>query len=163
MAVRILLLVTTIAALALASPSELLLGRAAPVVLCGAVLVALAPRTRIVSVVLVTAASGWLLSTIIFDDRVSAWRLVALAAAMYLVHTLAALAAVLPYDAVIPQGVLASWLVRASLIIALSASLGILALVEARRLQGATYLVASLGGVCLVGLMLWVLTRSVRR
>lgn len=163
MAVRILLFVTTAGALALASPSSLLLGWAAPVVFCGAALVALAPRTRIVSVVLVLAMSGWLLSTIVFDDRVLAWRLVALAAAMYLAHTLAALAAVLPYDAVIPQGVLASWLVRASLIIAVSASLGILALVEAWRLWGPTYLVASIIGVVLVGPMLWALTRSARR
>lgn len=161
--VRGALCFATITALALAAPSGLLLGRAAPVVLCGALLVTLAPRSRIVSFVLVGAAVGWLLSTTVFDDRVLAWRLVALAAAMYVVHTLAALAAVLPYDAVIPPGVLAAWLVRASLIAAISASLGILALIEARRLVGPTYVLASIGAVLITGLLVWVLTRSVRR
>ncbi len=159
---RGLLFAVTLVALALAVPSTELIGRATPVVLLGAVAVALAPRGRVVSFVLLLTATAWLVSTILFDDSVLAWRLVALAAAMYLVHSLAALAAVLPYDAVIPPGALAAWLVRASSVVAVSAGLGLFALVEARRLVGPTYLLASIGGVAVAGGLVWVLTRSAR-
>lgn len=161
--VRGLLFAVTAVAVGLAVPSTLLLGRGALLVLGGAFLVTVAPRGRLVSFVLLATATSWLLSTIAFDDRITAWRLVSLAGAMYLVHTLAALAAVLPYDAVVPPGAVAAWLVRASLVAAVSGALGVVALVEARRLVGPTYLAASVGGVAVVGLLVWLLARVARR
>lgn len=161
--VRALLFATTAVAVALALPVGMLLGKGAGAVLVGAVAVTVAPRSRVVTAVLLATGLSWVVTTVAFGDRVLAWRLVALAAAMYLVHTLAALAAVLPYDAVIPPGVLAAWLVRASLIVAISAGFGLFALAERPRLGDSSYLVASIAGVGIVGVLVWVLTRSVRR
>ena len=44
---------------------------------------------------------------------VALWRVLAIATLLYLGHTLAALAAVLPYDAVVNLDVVVAWLVRA--------------------------------------------------
>jgi hypothetical protein len=161
--VRIMLFVAGLVALGLAAPTQLLLGRVGALVVLGAVLPALAPRGRLVSAVLLLAAFGWLASTTVYHADVVAIRLVALAGAMYLVHTLAALAAVLPYDAVLPPGVVGGWLFRAAIVVAISAVLGIAALVEAPVVTGPGYLAASLIGVVIVAALLWALTRAARR
>ncbi|MBT8227948.1 MAG: hypothetical protein HKP61_22735 [Dactylosporangium sp.] len=163
LAVRTLLLLAGLTTLGLAMPSRLLLGRFTVFLVAGAVVVAMAPRGRLVSVLLLIAGFGWMASTILFDDRVVMWRLVGLAMAMYLVHTLAALASVLPYDAVLPPGVVAGWLLRAAVTLVVSAGLGIFAMVEAPLVVGPVYLLASVGGVAVVGALAWVLTRGVRR
>lgn len=161
--VRALLFAATLVAVALAVPAGMLIGKGLAAAFVGAVVVTLAPRSRMVTTVLLATGMGWVVTTVAFDDRVLAWRLVALASAMYLVHTLAALAAVLPYDAVIPPGVLAAWLMRASGIVAISAAFGLFALVERPRLGDSSYLIVSVFGVGVIGGLIWVLTKSVRR
>jgi hypothetical protein len=161
--VRGLLLAAGVTTLALATPGPLLLGKGAPAVLAVALLVAVAPRGRLVSVLLLTAATSWLISTIAFHEHIAAARLVGLAAAMYLVHSLAALAAVLPYDAVLPPGVLAGWLLRAATVAGCCAAIGLGALVEAPGTGGPGYLLGSIVGVAVVGVLVWVLARTARR
>ena len=163
LAVRVLLFGAGLVTLALATPAQLLLGRAMALVLLGAALVALAPRGRFVSVVLLSAGFGWLLSTTAYHNHVTVSRLIGLASAMYLVHTLAAFAAVLPYDAVLPPGVIGGWLLRTGIVVAVSSGLGIFALVEAPVVTGSGYLIASIAGVFIVGALVWVLTLAVRR
>lgn len=161
--VRVLLFVLAAAMLALAAPSSKLLGPGLALVVAGPVLVALMPRGRMVGLALLVAMAAWLVGTIVYDDRIVAWRLVALAATMYLTHNVAALAAVLPYDSVIPPGVLASWLVRAASVVGVSGAIGVFSLVEARWLMGPTYVAATVVGVAAVGVLVWFLTRPVRR
>lgn len=161
--VRVLLLVVTLAALGLAMPSAWILSRFMAVLVIAAVVVALVPRGRFVSIMLVGAVVLWLAATTAFHEDIVVWRLVALAAAMYLVHTLAALAAVLPYDAVLPPGAVAGWLLRGGLTLVVSAGLGLFAMIEAPLVIGPVYLTASIGGVIVTGALVWVLVRAARR
>jgi hypothetical protein len=162
LAVRLLLFAAGATTVALATPTQFLLTRGLPIAVVGAAVVALAPRGRMASWLLLAAAFGWLASTILFGNPVGVARLVGLSAAMYLVHTLAALAAVLPYDAVLPPGVVGGWLLRAAIVLLTSSGLGIFAMVEAPVVTESGYLLASIVGVLVVGALLWVLTRAGR-
>ena len=85
-----------------------------------------------------------------------------LAAALYLQHNLSALAAVLPYDAIIGPGVLLRWLARAGAVVALTAGLALFAVVAPLYVSG-RYLLASLAGLALMGLIVGYLARLVGR
>lgn len=163
MLVRGLLFAAAAAALGLAMPSELLLSRYAIAALALAAAVALAPRGRMATAVLLIAAGSWVVATVLFDDRVVYWRLAALAGAMYLVHSLAALAAVLPHDAQMSHGLLGRWLLRAGAVIVLSSALGMLTLAESEVFGGRSYLLASIVGVAIVGALVWVIGQATRR
>lgn len=139
-----------------------------------AALPAVWPRGPWVTVVVLVAAAGWLAGTGLANlpDRtapadVPAGRLLVLAAALYLVHSLAALAATLPYDAVVVPDVLARWLLRALgviLVSALFAALllaGLTGLVEASG--GRAYLAVTLAGLAVAVVLVMVLARRVRR
>src|SRR5262245_44416632 len=116
-------------ALALAMPGDVVLSlRGGLVLLAIALLPALLPRTRMVSLVLFTAVVAWVVTSVAYDEPISTWRLVGLAGALYLVHTGAALASVLPYDTVTSPGVLVAWLLRALGVVAVTALFGALAL-----------------------------------
>jgi hypothetical protein len=107
--------------------------------------------------------TGWLLSTTAYLAPVSYWRLVALAALLYLLHSLAALAAVLPYDAVVSAGVFGRWFRQAGLVVLLTAALGLFAVVVPAHLGGARYLAASLIGLVLIGALAGYLALLARR
>jgi hypothetical protein len=74
------------------------------------------------------AVAGWLLSTYGYGERAAVWRLLALAAALYLLHSLCALACALPYDAEVGVEVVAAWLMRALGVVLGSAVLSIVLL-----------------------------------
>jgi hypothetical protein len=138
---------------ALAWPVDVTLGRAGLVLLVLAALPVLAPSTRLVTGAILTAVAGWLASTTVYGEPVSYWRLVALAGSLYGVHTLAALAAVLPLDAIVAPTVLAQWLLRAGVVLALTAVVAMFTLLAPAYLGGRRYLVASLAGLAaMIGL-----------
>jgi hypothetical protein len=138
---------------ALAWPVDVTLGRAGLVLLVLAALPVLAPRTLLVTGAILTAVAGWLVSTTVYGEPVSYWRLVALAGSLYGVHTLAALAAVLPLDTIVAPAVLAQWLLRAGVVVALTAVVAMFTLLVPAYLGGRRYLVASLAGLAaMIGL-----------
>jgi hypothetical protein len=100
---------------------------------------------------------------VLLAEPVTFWRLVGLAAALYLGHSLTALAAVLPYDAIVEPEVLARWLSRAFLVVAASAALALALLVGSAVWGGEPLLIASLLGlgvaVGLAALLAWLLRR----
>ena len=100
----------------MAWPSEVTFNPTGLLLVLAAVLPAVAPHGRLVTVFLLSAVFGWLVATAAYDEPVAYWRLVFLAAGLYGVHTLAALAAVLPTDARVSVGVLAQWLLRAGVV-----------------------------------------------
>jgi hypothetical protein len=146
--------------LALAFPSEVLHNVAA-IVLAGivALLPALFPRTRIVGLAVFACAFGWVLGTLVYGEVVSVPRLIGLSAAVYLMHSLAALSAVLPYDAVVSPGVLSGWLLRAAATVAVSAIVSVVMLLLVKATLGPVFLVASLVGVLAAGALAFLIAR----
>jgi hypothetical protein len=139
------------AALLVAFPGDLLAlpGAAAGLVVCGAV-PALAPRTRLTTIVLLLAVGGWITATTAYAEPVTVPRLVVLACLLYLVHTTTALAAVLPYDTVVSPAVLVRWLARTAVVLALTAGFAVAAVLGSQAVGGHAYLVAAVAGVLLV-------------
>jgi hypothetical protein len=74
-------------------------------------------------------------------------------------HSLAALAAVLPYDAVVSPGVISGWLLRAGATVAVSAIVSVVLLLLVKATLGPVYLVASLVGVLAAGALAYAIAR----
>jgi hypothetical protein len=108
---------------------------------------AVAPRGHGATVSALTVVAGWLVSTVGFDTRVALWRVLTLAMLLYIGHSLTALAAVLPSDAVVNLDVIGGWLVRAALVVLLSAVLTVVTLALSADLAGGAFLVATLVGI----------------
>jgi hypothetical protein len=147
----------------IAWPAAVVLGRTVLVLVVLAVLPVLAPRTLMVSLSIFGAVLGWLVATTAYGEDLSYWRLVVLAGSLYLVHTLAALATVLPYDAVVSPGVLSRWLLRAGVVVALTAAVALFALLVPVYLGTHRYLVASLVGLALMLVVAGYLAALARR
>ncbi|WP_432831685.1 hypothetical protein [Dactylosporangium sp. CA-092794] len=124
-----------------------------------ALLPGLFPRSRLVGLAIFACAFGWLAATTVYGEPVWLPRLVALSAALYLMHSLAALAAVLPYDAVVSPGVLSGWLLRALAVVAASALVSVALMLAARLTVGPVFLAASLAGVLAAGVLAWMIAR----
>ncbi len=112
-----------------------------------ALLPAFAPRGRGATISALVVVAGWLLDTASYDGEVALWRVLTLATLLYLGHTLAALAAVLPYDAIVNFDVIGQWLGRALVVIAVSAMLTVAALGMSAKLAGGAFLVATFVGL----------------
>lgn len=164
MLVRGGLFFTALLAQALAWPLDVTLGRAGLVMLVVAALPVLAPRTLLVGAAILVAVVGWLASTTFYGEPVSYLRLIALAAALYGVHTLAALSAVLPLDTIVAPTVLAQWALRAGVVVGLTAVVAMFTLLVPAYVGGRRYLVASLAGLAaMIGLAGYLATLVRRR
>jgi hypothetical protein len=161
--VRGALFVVALLAQLIAWPASVVLGRAVLLLVVLAILPVLAPRTLMVTLSIFAAVLGWLVATTAYGEDLTYWRLVVLAGALYLVHTLAALATVLPYDAALSPGVLTGWLLRAGAVVALTAAVALFALLVPVYLGTHRYLVASLIGLALVMVVAGYLAALARR
>lgn len=161
--VRVGLFVAALSGLVLAWPLDVTIGPAFLAFLVVAALTALLPRGPMPTLYLLVALVGWAVSTIVLAANPDFLGLVLLAAALYLTHNLAALAAVLPYDAVVAPGVLVRWLARTGVVLAMTAVLALFAVVVPVYLGQHSYLVASLLGLALVAVTVAYLARLVRR
>lgn len=131
---------------ALATPS------AVPLLFFGA-LAAVAPRTRMVTLAVLVPAAAWVIATATSGAPASPVRLLLLAAALYLVHSTAALAAQLPYDAIVSPAVLRRWFARVGLVLGATAVVGMYVLLAGQVLGGAATLLATTAGLAVaVGL-----------
>lgn len=136
-----------------------------------AVLPALAPRGPWVTVVVLASVAGWLADTGLpvvagtgTGDRVpDPGRLLVLAGALYLLHTLAALAATLPYDTVVAPEVTTRWLLRALAVVVVSALLSVAVMAGLSGLAAdRTYAAAGLAGLAVAVATAGLLARSPR-
>lgn len=162
--VRVLGALSAIAGLALAVPAEVAGSPrflvAAPVALG----VALFPRTRWITVVLLLTVFAWLVTSIAFEDGpVSIGRVAAIGLSLYLTHACATLAAVLPYDSVVSPGLLARWALRTGAVLALSLGFGAGAMAVLDQLRPVQSVVGPIVGSViaagLAGLLAWHLRR----
>lgn len=108
---------------------------------------AFAPRGRAATFAALTVIAGWLVDTTFYDTPVTLWRVLVIAAALYLGHSLTALAAVLPYDSVVNIDVVGLWIARALGVILISAVLTVFALGLSAELAGPPFLVATVVGL----------------
>jgi hypothetical protein len=152
-----------ILAMSVAWPAELVFGRPGVLLYLVALYPAVAPRGNGPTVAIIIAAAGWLLDTTWYGKSVKLWHVISLAALAYLVHTLAALAAALPYDAIVQVGVLTGWLLRAAGVILIASVLIVVTLGLASELTGRQFLVANLVGLAAASAATLLLTRLVRR
>ncbi|MGN9906351.1 hypothetical protein ACTMTJ_02250 [Phytohabitans sp. LJ34] len=152
-----------LAALVVGYPAEMRAGYFTGVLVILAGIAAILPRSPWVTVAILAAVSGWVVSTIWYEDPVELWRLIALASFLYLTHSLAALSALLPYDAHVPAEVTVRWLSRALAVVLGSAVLTVLLLSAANRGGDRDLLVAALAGLGVAlgatALLAWLLRR----
>jgi hypothetical protein len=85
-----------------------------------AVVTALAPRTVMPTAVIMLATVGWLISGADYGSGTGFARLWLLAVLIYLIHSGAAMAAVLPYDALVTPGTFRPWLRRGLIVTGLT-------------------------------------------
>jgi hypothetical protein len=154
---------SALSAFVVAYPVQLTTSRLMGVLVLAALLPAVSPRGRGATVAVVLAVLGWLLDTGWNGQPVALVRLLVLATLIYLVHSLTALAAALPYDAVVAVDVVGRWLGRTFAVVSGSAvvTVGVLAL-TAPAGSGNVAVVAVAGFAAAVGaavLLAWLLRR----
>ena len=124
---------------------------------------AVAPRGRGATLAALAVVGGWLADTVMEDAPVALWRVLTIATALYLGHSLTALAAVLPHDAIVNVDVIGLWLARALAVVLVSALLTVVALALTAELAGEPFLIATVVGLaCAAGATL-LIARLVRR
>ena len=160
--VRAAIFFSTLVGLLLAYPSEVLRERALVVPLV-ALLPAVGPRRIWPTFAVLVTVGGWLLAIDGYGRPVALWRLLAVAAALYLTHTLCALAAVLSYDAVVDPDLIVRWLLRAVAVLLGAAVLGVLLVELAGVGGGGGFRAATVAGlavaVAVTALLGWLLRR----
>ncbi|MFC8615155.1 hypothetical protein ACFT9M_01875 [Micromonospora purpureochromogenes] len=162
--VRAGIFLTVLVGLLLAYPVEIFSARALLALTVVAVLPGVAPRRGWPTFAALVTVGGWVIASAGFDRPIALWRLLAVAAALYLAHTLCALAAVLPYDAVVDPDLVLRWLSRAGVVILATAVVGVILAWLGEIGGGAGFQAATVAGllvaVGLSGLLGWLLRRG---
>jgi hypothetical protein len=155
--------VTLLVAAAVALPSGGVHSRLFVLFAALAALAGLFPRTRLVSLALFATAASWFATSFGISGSTATARVLVLAAALYLAHSCAALAAVLPHDCVVAAGTIGRWASRTLLVLAASLALGALGLALVGQLQSVSSIigpiVGSLIAAGIAGLLAWQLRR----
>jgi hypothetical protein len=151
-------------ALFLAFPAEVVRSGNVGILLMLAVLPALRPRGIFTTFTVLAAAVGWLTATGVYGEPITIWRLTALAGALYVLHTTAALASVLPYDTVVAPAVLVGWLLRAGAVLVLTAGFAGAVVIGVLPLAASgTFLAASIVGLAVMAGLAFLLAYLRRR
>ena len=155
--------VTGLGALLTAYPADLVSSRMVLALMLLAAMPMIAPRGRWTTLVALATVGGWLYATLAYEEPVTLVRLFGIAGLLYLTHSLAALGAVLPHDAMVAPEVLVRWVGRALLVVAASVVLSLVVVAGADLLRQGEYLAASLVGLAvavgLAALLAWLLRR----
>jgi hypothetical protein len=162
--VRCAVFLTGLVAVVLAFPAEALFARGGWLLLAAPLVPAALPRGRMTTALAGLVIIGWLAATTVGGRPVELWRLLALSGALYLLHTLAALAAVLPYDAIVPVVVVVRWAGRALAVLLGSAVLAVAVLTVVEGTGSRPMLTAALLGLAVAvgvaGLMVYLWRRG---
>jgi hypothetical protein len=161
--VRCGIALSLVLAMTVAWPASIAASRYLPLLLVVALYPAFVSRGRGATVAILVAVSGWIVDTTWFDARVALWRVLSLATLLYIGHSLTALAAVLPYDALVNLDVVTTWLGRALAVVLISAVLTVVALGLTSALAGGAFVVATLVGLAGAVGATMLLSRLLRR
>jgi hypothetical protein len=161
---RGLAFVFTLVAALYAIPAVVFQPRLIALAAVGALLVAALPGTRIVTAVLAAAVFGWVLGWMGHLQDLTPAQVIIFGSALFLAHSSATLAAVVPADAVVSPEVLFRWYGRAFAIVAASAVLALILILGASLIAGfnGTF-VASLVGLAAAVALVIALVRLIRR
>ncbi|MFY1636046.1 hypothetical protein ACN27F_22675 [Solwaraspora sp. WMMB335] len=155
--------VAALLAIGLAYPLNLLLSRLGLALLAVAALPALAPRGLAPALAVSTGIAGWVVTTTVYGMPVQLWRLLAVGSLLYLTHSLAALAAAVPYDVLLAPEVPMRWLSRTAGVLLAAAVLVVLLLTVAGRAAGEPFLLAIVVGLAVavgaVAMLTWLVHR----
>jgi hypothetical protein len=147
-----------------AVPTNLLLSPRISAALPVALGVAGWPRTRWVGLTGLAVLGTWVLTTVGFGEPITPGRLIVISSGLYTMHAAAAMASVLPYDAVVAPAVLVRWAARTAAVAVASLTLGLGGLIIVSRLHAAQTLAAPIAGAvvaaALVGMLAWLLWRK---
>jgi hypothetical protein len=161
--VRLTAAAAALVSLGVALPTSMVFSRSVLLLAPLAVGVGLFPRTRWTSLVALLAVVAWLVTTLARQNTVTLWRTVLLAGGLYLMHAAAALAAMLPYDAVVAPGLLVRWLIRVVLVLIASLGVAVSGMVVVGELQAVRTLAAPIIGsaiaAAIAGLLAWQIRR----
>lgn len=161
--VRLVVFAAAMIAQGCAYPPKAMLGAPTLMIIVLAVLPALWPRTAWVTVFWLVTVTGWVAATMLYDSQITLPRLIGLSVALYVVHSGSALAAVLPYDAVVDQVVIVRWLMRAALVIIVSMGLSVGGLYVVSSWPPKYYLAATILGLLPVVGVVWLIAFVARR
>jgi hypothetical protein len=161
--VRLAVFAALLGALAVTMPPSVIEPRTVLPLLLVAAVPALAPRGSTTTLAIVAIVIAWVVTTAGAGERIALWRPLTLAGCLYLAHSLAALAAVLPTDAVVSADVLARWVARVAGVV-LTASVLAVPMVSVSGIGGAeTLLTAGVVGlgvaVGAAALLAWMVRR----
>lgn len=146
--VRATVAVAAFASFLVAYPPGILGVRALLAFAALALLPALWPRGALPTIAMLVAAMGWLISGADFDVKATTFlRMCVMAVLLYLVHTGSALAAVLPYDAIITRGLFAPRLIRGVTVLLLTGALAIFVIALPGFANGRREVIASISGL----------------
>jgi hypothetical protein len=161
--VRCGILLSGLLALVVAYPAALVASQLLAVLVIAAAVPAFAPRGRAATILVVLAVAGWILDTTYFNQPVVLYRVLALATTLYAGHSLTALAAALPADAVVSLDVVTRWVARIAGVVLASAVVIVIALSLTADLAGPAFVLASLAGLAAAVGATALLTRLLRR
>lgn len=131
----------------LAAPAQAATPKFALLTTAAALIGALAPGSRLVDVVMVGIVALWGFATLGLGEPADPVRTFATAGALYLVHSAAAVAALLPYDAVVDAQVLLRWAARSALVLAAAGLVTVVVVLLAPVLTPTTSILALLVGL----------------
>jgi hypothetical protein len=114
---RVVVFLSALLGLWLAAPAQASTPRLILLMAFFAALPGLFPGTRIVDAVMVSVLIAWVVTTLVAGEPAEPWRVFGIATALYVSHSAAALAAAVPYDAVVDAQVPLRWAARCGLVI----------------------------------------------
>ncbi|WP_433300910.1 hypothetical protein ACQP2F_04585 [Actinoplanes sp. CA-030573] len=138
-----------LAAMFVAWPTEVTTSQyTSPLLVLTALYPAVAPRGRGATFSALVVVAGWITATTgELGSRVGLAPVLTLATLLYIGHSLTALAAVLPYDAMVSLDMVGGWMLRAAAVVLVSAVLTVVALGLSADLAGGAFLLATLVGI----------------
>jgi hypothetical protein len=146
MLVRLVVALSGLAGVAVAYPPLVFTSSAAVGIGLVALMPGLFPRGPWPTLSILSIIFGYGLATGWGGVSITTWRTVVVATTIYLVHSSAAFAAVLPYDAVTSPGLFRPWLIRVAIVVGLTVLFGLFVALLPSLLTVHRMVIASVGG-----------------
>ena len=160
LAVRGIVFFAAAAGLWIAAPAAFVSLRLLLPIALAALFAALFPGGRVVGVTMTLIIVSWILSTLAFGEPAGIGRTFMTACALYLTHSAAALAAMLPHDAIVDNQVIIRWAGRSAMVIVASAAVTGIVVLLATRFTPTTSTFAVVGGLGVVAAIVAVLAKA---